>query len=59
VDILCLESARRGVLLRSEGHCENPRCTGVPQDITDAGARSWMWTTSRISRREARITQSR
>jgi 5-methylcytosine-specific restriction protein A len=30
------ESARRAVL-RSEGHCENPRCTGEPQDITDAG----------------------
>ena len=37
VDILRLESARRAVLLRSEGHCENPRCTGEPQDITDAG----------------------
>jgi 5-methylcytosine-specific restriction protein A len=36
-DILRLESARRAVLLRSEGHCENPRCTGEPQDITDAG----------------------
>jgi 5-methylcytosine-specific restriction protein A len=37
VDILRLESARRAVLLRSEGHCENPSCTGEPQDITDAG----------------------
>jgi 5-methylcytosine-specific restriction protein A len=37
VDILRLESARRAVLLRSEGHCENPHCTGEPQDITDAG----------------------
>jgi hypothetical protein len=37
VDILRLESARRAVLLRSEGHCENPRCTGEAQDITDAG----------------------
>jgi 5-methylcytosine-specific restriction protein A len=37
VDILRLESARRAVLLRSEGHCESPRCTGEPQDITDAG----------------------
>jgi 5-methylcytosine-specific restriction enzyme A len=36
-DILRLESARRAVLLRSEGHCENPSCTGEPQDITDAG----------------------
>ena len=37
VDVLRLESARRAVLLRSEGHCESPRCTGGPQDITDAG----------------------
>jgi 5-methylcytosine-specific restriction protein A len=37
VDVLRLESARRAVLLRSEGHCENPRCTGEPRDITDAG----------------------
>jgi len=37
VDILRLESARRAVLLRSGGHCESPRCTGEPQDITDAG----------------------
>jgi len=37
VDILRLGSARRAVLLRSEGHCENPHCTGEPQDITDAG----------------------
>jgi 5-methylcytosine-specific restriction protein A len=37
VDILRLESARRAVLLRSEGHCESPRCTGEPLDITDAG----------------------
>ena len=37
VDVLRLESARRAVLLRSEGHCESPRCTGEPQDITDAG----------------------
>jgi 5-methylcytosine-specific restriction protein A len=37
VDILRLGSARRAVLLRSEGHCENPRCTGEAQDITDAG----------------------
>ena len=37
VDILRLESARRAVLLRSEGHCENPGCTGEAQDITDAG----------------------
>jgi 5-methylcytosine-specific restriction enzyme A len=37
VDILRLESARRAVLLRSEGHCESPCFTGEPQDITDAG----------------------
>ncbi|MGN6680567.1 MAG: HNH endonuclease signature motif containing protein [Streptosporangiaceae bacterium] len=37
VDILRKKSARRAVLLRSKGHCENPRCTGEPQDITDAG----------------------
>ena len=37
VDILRLESARRAVLLRSEGHCENPHCTGEAQDVTDAG----------------------
>jgi 5-methylcytosine-specific restriction enzyme A len=37
VDILRLESARRAVLLRSEGHCENPHCTGEAQDITDTG----------------------
>jgi 5-methylcytosine-specific restriction protein A len=37
VDILRLESTRRAVLLRSEGHCESPCCTGEPQDITDAG----------------------
>ena len=37
VDVLRLESTRRAVLLRSEGHCESPRCTGEPKDITDAG----------------------
>lgn len=37
VDVLRLESARRAVLLRSEGHCESPGCTGEPKDITDAG----------------------
>ena len=37
VDILRLGSARRAVLLRSDGHCENPRCTGEAQDITEAG----------------------
>jgi 5-methylcytosine-specific restriction protein A len=31
------EDARRAVILRSRGHCENPRCTGDIQDLTDAG----------------------
>jgi 5-methylcytosine-specific restriction endonuclease McrA len=31
------EDARRAVMLRSQGHCENPRCTGDVQDLTDAG----------------------
>ncbi|MFI5688601.1 HNH endonuclease signature motif containing protein [Streptomyces sp. NPDC051636] len=30
-------SARRAVLLRSEGRCENPACTGQPADVTDTG----------------------
>lgn len=30
--------ARRAVLLRSEGHCENPRCTGEIRDVTDSGS---------------------
>jgi 5-methylcytosine-specific restriction protein A len=29
--------ARQAVILRSQGHCENPRCTGDIQDLTDAG----------------------
>ena len=37
VDILRLPSVRRAVMLRSEGHCESPHCTGEPQDITEAG----------------------
>jgi len=32
------QDARNAVLLRSEGHCENPRCTGDIQDHTDKGA---------------------
>jgi 5-methylcytosine-specific restriction protein A len=32
------QDARAAVLLRSEGHCENPRCTGDIQDHTDKGA---------------------
>ncbi|MFH8294783.1 HNH endonuclease [Streptomyces sp. NPDC018059] len=30
-------SARRAVLLRSAGRCENPACGGQPDDVTDAG----------------------
>lgn len=30
--------ARNAVLLRSEGRCENPQCTGDIQDCTDSGA---------------------
>jgi 5-methylcytosine-specific restriction protein A len=30
-------AARRAVLARSQGDCENPRCTGQPTDVTDAG----------------------
>jgi 5-methylcytosine-specific restriction enzyme A len=37
VDVLRLGSARRAVLARSGGHCENPHCTGEAKDITDAG----------------------
>jgi 5-methylcytosine-specific restriction protein A len=37
VDILRLRSARRAVLARSGGHCENPHCTGEAKDVTDAG----------------------
>jgi hypothetical protein len=31
------EDARRAVVLRSQGHCENPRCAGDIHDVTDAG----------------------
>jgi 5-methylcytosine-specific restriction protein A len=31
------QDARSAVLLRSEGHCESPRCTGEIQDHTDKG----------------------
>lgn len=30
-------AARRAVLGRSQGHCENPHCTGQPADVTDKG----------------------
>jgi 5-methylcytosine-specific restriction protein A len=36
-DLMRSQSARRAVLGRSGGHCENPGCAGDPQDITDAG----------------------
>jgi 5-methylcytosine-specific restriction protein A len=29
--------ARQAVLLRSDGRCENPGCTGDIQDLTDSG----------------------
>lgn len=32
------DDARRAVLLRSEGRCENPDCTGDIHDVTDTGA---------------------
>jgi hypothetical protein len=31
-------AAREAVLLRSRGRCENPRCIGDVQDVTDSGA---------------------
>jgi 5-methylcytosine-specific restriction enzyme A len=31
------DDARRAVLLRSEGRCENPACTGDVHDVTDTG----------------------
>ncbi len=31
------EQARQAVMLRSQGRCENPRCTGDIRDRTDAG----------------------
>jgi 5-methylcytosine-specific restriction protein A len=35
---ICSDDARRAVLLRSEGRCENPDCTGDIHDVTDTGA---------------------
>jgi 5-methylcytosine-specific restriction enzyme A len=32
------DDARRAVLLRSDGRCENPGCTGDIHDVTDTGA---------------------
>jgi 5-methylcytosine-specific restriction enzyme A len=38
VDVLMRSAAaRRAVLIRSAGTCENPRCTGQAQDLTDSG----------------------
>jgi 5-methylcytosine-specific restriction enzyme A len=31
------EDARTAVMLRSQGRCENPRCSGDIQDLTDSG----------------------
>ncbi|MFE2282478.1 HNH endonuclease signature motif containing protein [Streptomyces sp. NPDC059454] len=32
-----IPEARKAVLERCEGRCENPACTGQPDDVTDAG----------------------
>jgi len=53
------EDARRAVMLRSQGHCESPRCTGDVQDLTDTGARFWRLTTSTTWPRAARTTLPR
>ncbi|GLW64314.1 hypothetical protein Arub01_25580 [Actinomadura rubrobrunea] len=31
------DAARKAVLIRSRGRCENPLCTGQPNDVTDGG----------------------
>lgn len=36
-DLIRSGTARRAVLLRSEGRCENPACGGQPDDVTDSG----------------------
>ncbi|WP_240137479.1 HNH endonuclease signature motif containing protein [Streptomyces sp. MUM 178J] len=36
-DPIRLGPARKAVLLRSGGHCENPACAGQPADVTDRG----------------------
>ncbi|WP_370595000.1 MULTISPECIES: HNH endonuclease [Streptomyces] len=36
-DPVRLEEARKAVLLRCQGHCENPACGGEPNDLTDDG----------------------
>jgi hypothetical protein len=37
MDYMRSGSSRQAVPIRSEGHCENPRCTGEPEDTTDTG----------------------
>jgi 5-methylcytosine-specific restriction protein A len=37
-DPIRLAAARKAVLKRSDGYCENPTCTGQPADVTTAGA---------------------
>jgi len=36
-ELVRLPAARKAVLVRSEGRCENPRCSGQPADVTDRG----------------------
>lgn len=36
-DLIRSGTARRAVLLRSKGRCENPACGGQPGDVTDSG----------------------
>ncbi|MFI6695360.1 HNH endonuclease [Streptomyces sp. NPDC050433] len=36
-DPVRLQDARRAVLMRSQGRCENPACGGQPGDLTDDG----------------------
>ncbi|MCC3651685.1 HNH endonuclease [Streptomyces sp. S07_1.15] len=37
-DPVRLEDARKAVLLRCRGRCENPACGGQPNDVTDQGS---------------------
>ncbi|MGW7487184.1 HNH endonuclease [Streptomyces sp. NPDC054786] len=36
-DPIRLDEARKAVLLRCQGHCENPACGGEPNDLSDDG----------------------
>ncbi|MET8080582.1 HNH endonuclease signature motif containing protein [Streptomyces sp. NPDC005303] len=36
-DPVRLRDARRAVLVRAQGRCENPTCGGQPADVTDDG----------------------